>query len=126
MDQRITVVSVPVADQDRAKAFYADVLGFEVVADAQFGPDQRWVQVGPHGGGTSLTLVTWFPTMAPGSLKGLVLECADVRAAMDELAGRGLGFEQELQEAPWGTFTTFEDPDGNGWVLQQSAPPQGV
>src|SRR5438552_17640678 len=76
----IQLLSVPVTDQDRARDFYVDTLGFDLVADNPMGPDRRWVQVAPKGGQTSLTLVTWFPTMPPGSLKGLVLQTPDVDA----------------------------------------------
>ncbi len=115
----LQVVSVPVSDQDRARDFYVDTLGFELLADTPMGLDQRWVQVGPRGAQTSLTLVTWFPSMPPGSVKGLVLATDDIRAACDELGTRGVVFGEPIQEAPWGTYTTFDDPDGNGWVLQQ-------
>jgi catechol 2,3-dioxygenase-like lactoylglutathione lyase family enzyme len=118
---RVQVVSVPVRDQDRAKAFYTDVLGFEVVTDAPFGEGQRWVEVRPPGSPTSFSLVTWFPEMPPGSLHGLVLATVDVRAAVAALRASGVAFHQEVEEAPWGTFTTFSDPDGNAFVLSQSA-----
>jgi catechol 2,3-dioxygenase-like lactoylglutathione lyase family enzyme len=62
----VAIVSVPVSDQDRARRFYTEVLGFDVVADEPMGPDQRWVMVRPSAGGAALTLVTWFPTMTPG------------------------------------------------------------
>ena len=65
--KRLQVISVPVGDQDRAKAFYDDV-----------------------------------------------------QASRDELAARGVTFLQDIEEQPWGTFTTFDDPDGNGWVLSQA------
>ena len=118
--KRLQVISVPVGDQDRAKAFYVDTLGFELLADTPMGPAQRWVQVGPKDGETSITLVTWFASMPPGSLKGIVLECDDVQASRDELAARGVTFLQDIEEQPRGTFTTFDDPDGNGWVLSQA------
>jgi catechol 2,3-dioxygenase-like lactoylglutathione lyase family enzyme len=116
----LQVVSVPVSDQDRAKIFYADVLGFEVKNDSQYGPDQRWVELAPPGAPTSITLVTWFPSMAPGSLKGLVLGTDDIHAAYAALAARGLAWHGPIQDAFWGTFATFDDPDGNGWVVAQS------
>jgi catechol 2,3-dioxygenase-like lactoylglutathione lyase family enzyme len=118
----IKVVSVPVSDQDRAKAFYVDTLGFEVRVDTRFGPDQRWLEVAPPGSPTSLTLVTWFPAMPPGSVQGLVLETDDVRAFFAELSARGVTFRQPVEEAPWGMFTVVDDPDGNGLVISQSAP----
>ncbi|MBI4491516.1 MAG: VOC family protein [Chloroflexi bacterium] len=114
----VQVVSVPVADQDRAKAFYVDTLGFELLGDNVFGDGMRWVQVAPRGTATSLTLVTWFPSMPPGSLKGLVLAVDDVEATYHELASRGVQFDGPLQDAPWGKFATFNDPDGNGLILQ--------
>jgi predicted enzyme related to lactoylglutathione lyase len=87
------------------------------------GPDMRWVQVRPKGGSTSLTLVTWFETMSPGASKGLVVECDDIDRTYQELAGRGVSFDGPIESQPWGRFATFDDPDGNGIVLQQSARP---
>ena len=123
----IEVISVPVSDQQRAKRWYTEQLGFQLIRDEPLGPDARWVQVGPQGDtGTSLALVTWFPTMAPGSLKGTVIGAADLEATIGELKGRGVRIEGEIEEASWGRFVTFEDPDGNGFVLQSSrrSPPR--
>jgi catechol 2,3-dioxygenase-like lactoylglutathione lyase family enzyme len=116
----VSVLSLPVRDQDRARDFYVDVLGFGLVADVPMGPDMRWVQVAPPGGQTSVTLVTWFPTMPAGSAKGLVLETDDLDGDVAALRARGVDLA-EVQEQPWGRFTTFDDPDGNGIVLQASA-----
>ena len=116
----IQILSVPVADQDRAKEFYVDTLGFELVADQAMGPDQRWVQVRPPGSQSSMTLVTWFDTMPPGSLKGLVLETDDLDGDVKALGARGVRIDGGIQEAPWGRFVTISDPDGNGLVLQAS------
>ena len=76
--------------------------------------------MGPKGSAASVTLVTWFETMPAGSTKGIVLECDDLDGTYQELAARGVRFDGPVQEAPWGRFATFEDPDGNGWVLQAS------
>jgi catechol 2,3-dioxygenase-like lactoylglutathione lyase family enzyme len=120
---RLEVVSVPVSDQERARQFYAGTLGFTVAVDSSFGESMRWVMLRPPGGGTCITLVTWFESMPAGSLTGSVLGCDDLDTTMADLAGRGLTFaEDEVQEAPWGRWKTFTDPDGNGWVLQQSNP----
>jgi catechol 2,3-dioxygenase-like lactoylglutathione lyase family enzyme len=119
---RIQVVSVPVADQDQAKAFYLEKLGFEEVSDAPYAQGMRWVEVRPPGSPTSFTLVTWFPSMPAGSLQGVVLETPDVQEAYRELTSRGLHLSHEPRQEFWGTFTTFSDPDGNGFVLAQSAP----
>ena len=119
----LEVISVPVSDQDRAKSFYAGTLGFSVEMDSSFGGGMRWVALRPPGSGTAITLVTWFDTMPAGSLKGSVLSCDDLDKTLADLAARGVGFnEDEVQEAPWGRWKTFDDPDGNGWVLQQDNP----
>jgi catechol 2,3-dioxygenase-like lactoylglutathione lyase family enzyme len=120
----LEVVSVPVSDQDRAKSFYAGKLGFSVEMDSSFGDGgMRWVMLLPPGSGTAITLVTWFETMPAGSLKGSVLGCDDLEKTLAELTARGVTFaEDDIQEAPWGRWKTFDDPDGNGWVLQQNNP----
>ena len=117
----VQLLSLPVTDQDRAKAFYTDKLGFDLLADNPMGPDQRWVQVGLPGADTSITLVTWFDSMPAGSLRGLVLETDDLDRDVAALTGRGVQINDGIQAAPWGRFVTFEDPDGNGIVLQASA-----
>lgn len=116
----ISIVSVPVTDPEAAKRFYIDTVGFELLRDDPIGPEQRWIQLRPPGAETSIALVTWFETMRPGSLTGLVLESADLAADYRVLEGRGLELS-EPTDAPWGRFATFRDPDGNGWVVQQSA-----
>src|SRR5207248_2525314 len=72
------------------------------------------------GDDTSITLVTWFETMPPGSLKGLVLDTPDIRATYDELAGRGLKWNGPIEDQFWGTFATFDDLKGDGWVVATS------
>ncbi|MCW3840658.1 VOC family protein [Micromonospora yasonensis] len=117
----VKLVSVPVSDQDRARDFYLDVLDFDLIFDNPMGPGGRWVQVAPKGADTALTLVTWFPTMPPGSLKGLVLETDDLDADVARLRERGVVFpDGGIQTAPWGRYVTFHDPDGNGIVLQST------
>ncbi len=117
----VQLLSLPVADQDRARDFYVDVLGFDLVRDNPMGPDSRWVQVAPKGGQTSITLVTWFPTMPPGSAKGLVVETDDLAGDVAELKAKGVQIE-DIQQQPWARFVTFDDPDGNGIVLQETSP----
>ena len=116
----LQVLSVPVSDQDRARDFYVGTLGFDLIADTELGPGQRWVQVGARGAQTSLTLVTWFETMPPGSLRGLVISSDDLEADIAALSARGLVLS-DVQAMPWGTFVTCEDPDGNGLILQATA-----
>ncbi len=122
----LEVVSIPVSDQERAKQFYEGLLGFTVQMDSQFGEGMRWVMLRPPGSSTSLTLVTWFETMPPGSLKGSVLACDDLEKTLAELGARGVSFnEDDIQQAPWGRWKTCEDPDGNSWIVQQNNPDFG-
>jgi catechol 2,3-dioxygenase-like lactoylglutathione lyase family enzyme len=123
----ITLVTVPVTDQDRAKAFYVDVLGFAVKFDyvmgadeaGAAGPESRWVMLTPPGGGADITLVTWFgDTSAPGSAK-LSIACDDADATYAELTARGIKPSNDVQDAPWGRWFGIDDPDGNNWLVVQ-------
>lgn len=124
--QRVTVVSVPVSDQQTARSFYVDKVGFEPLGEATFGEDMRWVQVGPADGEASLTLVTWFEQMPAGSLRGLVIETDDLAADYERLTGKGVPFHGPPSPQPGGTFATFEDPDGNQISLRQADSPLNV
>jgi catechol 2,3-dioxygenase-like lactoylglutathione lyase family enzyme len=117
----VQVLSLPVSDQDRARDFYVDVLGFELLQDTEMGPGMRWVQVAPRGGATTITLVTWFDTMPAGSNRGLVLETDDLDGDVARLRELGQDFPEGIQQQPWGRFVTLADPDGNGLVLQETA-----
>lgn len=116
----VTVVSVPVSDQDRAKKFYTDTLGLQLLRDDDSIPGMRWIQVAPPGGGTALTLVTWFDTMPPGSLRGLVFATSDLAADYQRLQGVGVEFDEPPRKQPWATEAVLRDPDGNMLVLQQA------
>jgi catechol 2,3-dioxygenase-like lactoylglutathione lyase family enzyme len=118
---KVQLFSIPVSDQDRSRDFYVGVLGFELISDLQMAPNMRWVQIAPPGSTTSITLVTWFPTMPAGSTKGIVLETDDLEGDVAHLKIRGVLIDGEIQEMPWGRFVTFDDPDGNGIVLQATA-----
>lgn len=118
---RIAVVSIPVADQQRSKTFYSEVMGFKLIREEPMGPGQSWIQFAPSEGSATITLVSWFEDMSPGCLQGLVLQTDDVRRDYEALQLRGLKLSG-LETAPWGTYATFDDPDGNGWVLQQMTP----
>jgi len=116
----VAVVSVPVSDQERAKQFYVGALGLELARDDRSIPGMRWVQVRPPGGGTALTLVTWFETMPAGSLRSLVLRVTDLQGLYAALSARGVAFDGPPTRQPWGLETVMRDPDGNGIVLQQA------
>ena len=112
------IVSVPVSDQERAKVFYRDVLGFELLREEPMGPMGKWIQLQPKTGGATIALVTWFDTMKPGGLQGVMLNSDDLDADFKALTGRGLELTK-IDQQPWGRFTMFKDPDGNGWILRQ-------
>src|ERR1700722_12565954 len=113
----LQLISLPVADQDRSREFYVEVLGFDLVRDNPMGPGQRWVQGPPNTAPTSITLGSWFPPMAPGSVKGIVLETDDLDGDVAALPAGGVTIEGGIQEQPWGRFVTFDEPGGNGIVL---------
>jgi catechol 2,3-dioxygenase-like lactoylglutathione lyase family enzyme len=119
-----------VSDVDRAKAFYADQLGFNVDHDTRIGDGNRVVQLTPPGSGCSVVIGEGVvPEMPPGLLKGLQLVVSDINAARAQLVERGVDVSeiQVLGENPSPTgnaldnvgFVFFSDPDGNGWAVQQ-------
>lgn len=116
----VRVVSVPVSDQERAKDFYVEKLGFDSVREDDAVPGLHWIQLTPQGGGASLTLVDWFESMPPGSLRGLVLVCDQLEGTYERLVAAGVQVERELAEQPWGKEAVIRDPDGNSLVLQQA------
>jgi len=120
---RVQLLSIPVTDQDRARDFYIDVLGMELVRDMPMGPDMRWVQVRPKGAATSITLVTWFPSMPAGSLTGLVLETDDLDADLERMRGHGVEIDGPVREEAWGRSAVVLDPDGNHLVIQATTAP---
>ncbi len=122
MNWTLEVVIVPVSDIDRAKEFYAGKLGFAVDHDTTIGDDVRIVQLTPPGSGCSIVIGKGaVPDMPAGSLRGLQLVVNDIRAAHAELAGRGVQVS-DVNDFPWGRFVFFQDPDGNGWAVQQIPP----
>jgi catechol 2,3-dioxygenase-like lactoylglutathione lyase family enzyme len=126
----LEVVVVPVTDIDRAKAFYADQLGFHLDHDTVINEQVRVVQLTPPGSGCSIVIGKGaVPDMAPGSLKGLQLVVPDIHKARAELVERGVRVSevQKMGENPREVpdpldnvgFVFFDDPDGNSWAVQQ-------
>lgn len=126
MDYRLEVVVVPVSDVDRAKEFYVGKMGFVVDHDTNLGDGMRVVQLTPPGSACSIAIGTGIAPMEPGSVKGLQLVVTDMDTAYEELSGRGLelGEVQELGQPgrPGFKFVFFNDPDGNGWAVQEIRP----
>ena len=139
MDLKLELLPVPVTDVERAKAFYADQLGFVVDVDDQPMENIRVVQLTPPGSACSISIGKGLSKAVPGSTQGLQLCVSDIVAAREELVGRGLevspirhvedGEWLEGRGGPWNSFMFFDDPDGNGWAIQekpsQEAAPAG-
>jgi predicted enzyme related to lactoylglutathione lyase len=138
-DMKLEVVVVPVSDVDRAKQFYGS-LGWRLDADVAPSEDFRLVQFTPPGSGCSIQFGANLTSAAPGSAQGLYLCVSDVEAAREELAALGVEVSEVFHEgaggarfhdadgrvsgpAPehgsYGSFASFTDPDGNGWLFQE-------
>jgi len=123
VDYRLELIPLPVTDVDRAKAFYADRLGFKVDLDVSPSEAFRVVQLTPPGSACSITIGVGIVGTPPGSVQGLHLVVDDIHAARAELVGRGVEVA-EVQDMsapgkPTVSYAAFTDPDGNGWTLQQ-------
>jgi catechol 2,3-dioxygenase-like lactoylglutathione lyase family enzyme len=121
MKMKLELVPVPVADVDRAKAFYVEQVGFHADLDIRPNDSVRIVQLTPPGSACSIVLSTGLPAidMPPGSLRGLHLVVGDVAAARAALMERGVAMG-EIDEHDQGIkYAAFSDPDGNTWTLQE-------
>jgi len=141
VDLKFEAVVIPVAAMDRAKEFYAR-LGWRLDADFRFDNGFRVVQFTPPGSGCSVQFGTKITSVAPGSAQGLYLVVSDIEAAHDELVALGVKISDVFHagtpgaqfqpdgtsgrvsgpapgHATYGSFATFSDPDGNGWLLQE-------
>jgi catechol 2,3-dioxygenase-like lactoylglutathione lyase family enzyme len=115
---QIQVVSIPVSDQARARTLYVDALGFQVIRENPWG-DGSWIELAPQGSSVSISLVTWFANIQPGGVSGLVLSSNDLDADFATLSARGVTFSGQIKHDPWGRSAVFNDPDGNGWVINE-------
>lgn len=132
MDFKLELVLIPVADVDRAKAFYVDQLGFRLDVDHQAGDTFRVVQMTPPGSACSISIGIGITDAAPGSVRGLHLVVTDIVAARAELVGRGVQVDEIIhftengptpgvdpERRDFASFAPFADPDGNTWTLQE-------
>jgi predicted enzyme related to lactoylglutathione lyase len=120
---KLELVPIPVADVDRAKAFYADRLGFTLDVDVRPMDGVRVVQLTPPGSGCSVGFGTGVPAYegTPGTIRALHLVVTDIEKARAELIDRGVEVG-DLQDVGGGVrYAGFQDPDGNGWTLQEMA-----
>lgn len=131
VEMAIEVVTIPVADVDRAKEFYAS-LGWRLDADFRLSEEIRAVQFTPLNSGCSVAFGEGLTTAEPGSAQRFELVVADIDAARADLIERGVevgelfhlgpnGFEPgpDPARASYQTYAAFSDPDGNGWLLQE-------
>jgi catechol 2,3-dioxygenase-like lactoylglutathione lyase family enzyme len=107
-------VIVAVADQDAAIAFYVESLGFELVADVPFGDGDRWVEVAPPGGGTTLALVPPQGDYQPGRMTGIALDTPDVAGVQADLRAKGVDVDAETMGGEGGVPRLFFFRDGDG------------
>jgi catechol 2,3-dioxygenase-like lactoylglutathione lyase family enzyme len=121
VDWKIELVAMPVTDVDRAKAFYADKVGFNVDHDLIVSDDIRFVQLTPPGSACSIALGKGVTGAAPGSVEGMQIVVSDIEVAHAELSARGVDVS-DVQDYPWERFVFFADPDGNRWAVQQLPP----
>ena len=121
MDWKLELVAVPVSDVDRAKAFYAEQVGFVVDHDHQVNDDLRFVQLTPRGSACSIAIGLGVTEAEPGSVKGMQVVVADIERAHAQLVDRGVDVS-DVQDFPWGRFVFFQDPDGNAWAVQEIPP----
>jgi catechol 2,3-dioxygenase-like lactoylglutathione lyase family enzyme len=137
---KLEVVVIPVADVDRSKQFYAK-LGWRLDADFPFDNGFRVVQFTPPGSGCSVQFGAKMTSAAPGSAQGLYLIVTDIAAAREDLVARGVEVSEAFhprtpgaqfqtdgsgrisgpapEHATYGSFATFRDPDGNGFLFQE-------
>jgi catechol 2,3-dioxygenase-like lactoylglutathione lyase family enzyme len=132
---KLEVITIPVSDVDRAKSFYAN-LGWRL--DADFNHGGRGIQFTPPGSDCSIHFGTHLTTSPPGSVQGLFLIVSDIQAAREDLVRRGVRVSEVFHYAgfnrldpaarlsgpapdrnSYGSFVSFSDPDGNGWLVQE-------
>jgi catechol 2,3-dioxygenase-like lactoylglutathione lyase family enzyme len=134
VDEKLEVVVLPVADVDRAKAFY-EALGWRLDADFPIAPDYRVVQFTPPNSPASIQFGIGMTTAASGSVRNLLLVVEDIEAARGELTGHGAQVSEvfhgagqnpdrrvpgpDPERGSYKSFATFADPDGNTWLLQE-------
>lgn len=131
LDMKLELVILPVSDVDRAKAFY-ERAGFGLDVDHRAGDEFRVVQLTPPGSSCSITFGVGVSQTTPGSIQGLHLVVTDIEAARAALVARGVEVSEPFHFGPegqtpgpdpdrsdYGSFASFSDPDGNGWLLQE-------
>ncbi len=113
----ISIISIPVTDQEAAKQFYLK-LGFNLLVEAPF-ENSKWIQLAlPGQEAVSITLVNWFPELKAGSIQGFVIQVDSIDEEIKGLNAKGIE-TGKIDETPWGKFVSVKDPDGNCWSLHE-------
>ena len=118
---QVESVSVPVSDQEQAKEFYVDTLGFELLVDNSWREGMRWIEVAPEGSATSLMLVNWLDPLLSSMYRVITVATDDIQAIHEELVAKGVSFDLPPTETLNGAQAMFRDPDGNTLVLWEHA-----
>jgi catechol 2,3-dioxygenase-like lactoylglutathione lyase family enzyme len=121
MNMKLELIIIGVSDVERAIAFYRDKLGFSIDFNVTINENLRFVQATPPGSACSIAFGVGISDMPAGSMHGLQVVVDDAQAAYDELTSRGVECTPVVK-LDWGTFTYFNDPDGNKWAVQQLPP----
>jgi lactoylglutathione lyase len=121
MIKRIALAGIWVSDQDAARKFYIEKLGFELQTDTTMGNGYRWLEVVPPNGDTALTLAKPYPgqkDVSVGGFSNVILSCDNILETYEELESKGVKFIEKPDLQDWGMMQAlFEDPDGNIFVL---------
>ncbi len=140
VDMKLEVVVIPVSNVDRAKEFYSR-LGWRLDADRTVGDNFRLVQFTPPGSGSSIQFGVNLTSAVPGSAQALHLVVSDIVGAREQLVAQGIDASEVFhcasgtgcrfsgidvrvngphpERLSYGSFASFKDPDGNGWLLQE-------
>ena len=122
MIDELATVCIFVNDQDKAKAFYTDTLGFELHQDSSMGGESRWIAVAPKGARTELILYkmdeNWqHYSQVMGKSQALTFNVTDMASLHADLKAKGVRITQEPDPQPWGTYMMILDQDDNGLLL---------
>ncbi len=122
MECKIELIFIPVTDVDRAIDFYVEKVGFNLDMEARVDENTRFVQVTPPTSACSIAFGEGITDMTPGTQNSIQVVVPDAEAARRHLVERGVE-APEVQVLQWGSFTSFTDPDGNSWTVQELPPP---
>lgn len=119
MIKQIATVAVYVEDQQKAKEFWTEQVGFEVRVEQPMGPGATWLEVAPAGAASALVIYPKAMMPNAGELKpSIVFVCDDIQGTYEQMKGRGVHFPEPPQKMGWGTFARFQDPEGHEYLLK--------